>query len=312
MLGGLLIEVLGWQALFWVLGGVGLVALVGAFTVIDAVPGRPGVPLDVGGAALLTTAAVAALAAASSLRSSATALVIVIVGIAVALIAGRLFVRRERRIEHPLIDLRYFDKADFRSPTFGGLVMNGAYLGGLVITPLVLQDVLGYSLAVASALLLLRPASFSLGAPFGGQLVQARGVRMSATIGTSLMIVGSLLIGLGSATEWLAPVLFGLPVVGLSFGLTMPAFATAVAGAVDDADLGVANGVVSTAATFGGVLGAQVGIGLVGDLDVASGLNFAAPYALFAACGAVGLWQVRRLGAGRSAPAEHAIGEPGT
>ena len=59
-----------------------------------------------------------------------------------AFLVGFVFV--ERRASHPLIPLRYFRRPNFAFPLTNQFFTNFAYMGGFILTPLLLQEQLGY------------------------------------------------------------------------------------------------------------------------------------------------------------------------
>ena len=75
------------------------------------------------------------------------------------------FVVVERRVSHPLIPLRYFKYRNFAFPITNQFFTNFAYMGGFIITPLLLQKVLGYGEAKTGFLSIARPLTFAIAGP---------------------------------------------------------------------------------------------------------------------------------------------------
>jgi hypothetical protein len=138
-------------------------------------------------------------------------------------------------------------------------------------------------------MLIIRPAVFSLSSPLGGWTTRVRGPRFAAQMGAAAMIASMTLFTVGALAESLLLVLVGLAMSGLSLGLEAPAVNTSIAATVDDADLGVANGVAATSSTLGAVVGLQVFLLVLGQSDPHAAGDFAPAYALGLGLGVLGL-----------------------
>jgi MFS family permease len=119
----------------------------------------------------------------------------------------------------------------------------------------------------------------------------------------SLLMASSMVAWVGAAL-WsnLGLVVVGLLLSGLAMGLASPAYTTAIAGAVEPEDLGIANGMGATMMNIGMLSGIQTMFTILGDgrapEDFAQVFAFGA---VVAAVGLVGGLMVRPSGARRSA-----------
>jgi DHA2 family methylenomycin A resistance protein-like MFS transporter len=102
-----------------------------------------------------------------------------------------------------------------------------------------------------------------------GRLIGRFGVRLPILLGLASAVLGLIgLMRIGAATPYLA---IGLPLLGIGCagGLIVPAAATALIGAVDKAQSGIASGVLNTARQ----VGSAIGVALFGALIAGAG-NF--------------------------------------
>ncbi|MDJ0346448.1 MFS transporter [Streptomyces sp. H10-C2] len=170
---------------------------------------------------------------------------------------GFLFVRRQLRLETPLLDLRLLRNRPFTAVlvalAFAGIAMAGT---GLLVTQY-LQSVLGYS-PFASALLF---APMGLGVAVGTMTapVLARRMKQTTAIGGGLVVsaLGSLLlvgVGVGGAGA-LATVMIGIAVLALGTGPLFALGTGLVAGSVPPERAGSAASMSETGNYFGGSLG---------------------------------------------------------
>ncbi|MFD0373087.1 MFS transporter [Streptomyces sp. NPDC059071] len=249
LVGGLLVESVGWRAIFWVNLPIGLTAL--ALTlrhVPESRAPRPRRPDPVG--QVLVTVLLGSLTYAIIETSALFA------GVAALALLGVLIYEPRRR--EPLIDLRFFRSAPFSGATVIAVCAFAALGAFLFVNTLYLQDVRGLSALHAGLSMLPMAAMTFVFAPLSGRLVGARGPRPSLLLAGAAMATGALLFAAFHA-ETSTPLLFtGYVVFGIGFGLVnAPITNTAVSG-MPRAQAGVAAAVASTSRQTGQTLGVAV------------------------------------------------------
>lgn len=255
LIGGWLIDVVGWRAMFLINVPIGAAAMfLGARYVQNSVdPQRP--PLDWGGAALVTAGLAAltwGLTLASSHNANATAWSLVAAG--AVLLALFLW------FEHRRGDAAMMPLALFVSRAFAGLnvltfLLYGALGGMLVLLPYVLIELKGYTATAAGAALLPMPLVIALTAPTMGKLAAKVGSRLPLTIGPAVVAVGFLLamrIDVGGS-YWTAT-LPAMLVISLGMAGAVAPLTNAVLSTVDARHTGMASGFNSAVARTGGLI----------------------------------------------------------
>jgi MFS family permease len=285
VLGGPMIDVFGWRSVF---GIYGVISAIGLLLSIFVVPGDGGgarVPVDIAGSAALGTATLGLMLGMSigertSFTSPVTLGVLTLCPVGIAW-----FIHAERRAAHPLVPLAYFAHPNFGGPLAAYFAAHIAYMGAFVVTPILLDDVFGYALSVATSILLLRPLSFSLASPVGGKLTTVVGERRAA-VWSAAVLAGSMgLFALGSSLELIALVLAALAISGICLGTCSPSYMSAVTDAAEPHELGLATGMLSTAAALGTVVGIQTAVLALGDGDPHRAADFRLPYLIGALAG---------------------------
>ncbi|GIU88766.1 MAG: MFS transporter [Acidimicrobiia bacterium] len=292
--GAPVVDAFGWRWLFVGQAPLALGALVVAALVLRETPTRPREPLDVAGAVSLATATVTALLALDRgdvWGWTSPAVVVCALASSFALAA---FVRAERRAPHPLLPLEFFRRRNFSASLVAQFGSNFAYMGGFIVSPLLLQRVFGYSLETTGFVMLCRPLTFSLFAPVAGYVTVRVGERRAAIAGTVLVVCSMLVFAAGAVTESVGLVVAALVCSGLGLGASSPSLVSSVANAVDERDLGIANAAQSMVTQIGVVVGIQV------MSTIAAGSRDPGPYTLayvvgaaLAAAGVVGATFVR-------------------
>lgn len=296
VVGGPLIDVVGWRAIFFAFAGVSLVALVVGIAVVRPTPRQHSASLDVMGAVTLGAAVLGGLLfvtrATETVRDAGSLdalltdvptagwLVLAILGIVS-------FIRVERSTESPMIELRYFRRRNFTAPMVASALMQFAYMGGFVVIPILLSDVYGWAIGATALILAPRPGAFSVSSPIGGYLASRVGDRPPIVAGAVAMVVSMVAFAAASNGGAVALIVIGLVLSGVSAGISQPGVASMVAGSVDPEDLGIANGMSQQMMFVGIVSGIQVMLVALGN-DPSAG-DFVRTFALGGIVAAGGL-----------------------
>lgn len=298
VLGGPLIDLWGWRTIFFIFAGVNAVALVTAALVLAASTVRLDVPIDYAGAATLAIAVLGGLLAITrfteELRSGFdVGAVFDPLGwllVAFAVVGGFAFVRVERRSPAPMIELDYFRRRHFTLPMVSSALMQFAYMGGFVVTPALLETRYGWTIGGIALLMAPRPGAFSASAVLGGYLPQRIGQRLPIVLGSVFMLASmAAFIAAAPMSDGLGIglIVVGLVLTGIAAGISQPSVAAMVVDAVDESDMGIANGMSQQVMFIGIVTGIQTMNVLVGD--DASASRFVATYVLGASVAVTGL-----------------------
>ncbi|WP_030162760.1 MFS transporter [Streptomyces sp. NRRL S-244] len=273
LIGGLLVESVGWRSIFWINLPVGLLALVLTLRFVpESRAARPRRADPVGQVLVMALLGSVTYGIIEAPSAGWTAPVILgCAALAVASLTG-LLLYEPRRAE-PLIDPRFFRSAPFSGATVIAISAFAALSGFLFLNTLYLQDVRGLSALDAGLYMLPMALLTFLCAPLSGRLVGNRGPRPSLLIAGTAMAASGVLFAAFSA-ETSTPLLFTAYVLfGLGFGMVnAPITNTAVSG-MPRAQAGVAAAVASTSRQTGGTLGVAV-IGAVLASGTASGADF--------------------------------------
>ncbi|WP_276145484.1 MFS transporter [Streptomyces sp. YIM 130001] len=272
VLGGLLVDLSGWRAIFWVNVPIGIAALLLTTRYVpESRAPRARRPDPVG--QLLMIVLLVSLTYGiieSPHHGLGSPLVLSCAGIAaLALLA---LLRYEARRSEPLIDLRFFHSAPFAGATAIAVCAFAGLGGFLFLTSLYLQDVRGMDALDAGLHLLPMAAMTLVFAPLSGRIVGARGPRLPLLAAGTGMTAAGVLFALTSSAELHLGVLFtGYVLFGIGFGMVnAPITNTAVSG-MPRAQAGVAAAVASTSRQVGSSLGVAVVGAVMASAAVGSG-----------------------------------------
>ncbi|MEU6981284.1 MULTISPECIES: MFS transporter [unclassified Streptomyces] len=261
LLGGWLTASWTWRAVFWVNVPVAVIALV--LTALAHITNRPRPgTLDVPGAALVAAGmglSVLGFQQAWTWGWGNWATWLCVVG---GLVILYVFVRYERGVRHPLIDLRVFQDKAFRADTAVLFFAMLAFVPVFFFSSVYAQVSLSASPNQAALFLLYFFAGFALASQWGGRILDKRGARPALKAGAVLGAVGFALwahelTNLSMHDQWPYAALAG---AGIGFILA-PASTDAVNRAIG-ASYGEVTGITQTVRNYA----ASVGLAVFGTL----------------------------------------------
>ncbi len=165
----------------------------------------------------------------------------------------------ESRIDHPMLNLRFFRAPRFSAATSSLSLGVFGLFGALFVQTQFLQFDLHLSAIEAGVRILPIAAVVAVAAPLSTFIVRAIGSKATASIGL-LAIAGGLLEisqASGPATTY-GQVVPGMLLIGLGAGLLMPTATDAVIGSVPPGDAGVGSATNGVSIQVGGALGVAV------------------------------------------------------
>ena len=264
VIGGILVGVGGWRAIFWFNLAAGVLAFWGAASAVpesaDPEQGR----FDIGGFLLgpiaLGTIVFAIIVGETAGYRAPHVLALFAVGIA----AGALFAFVETRVKAPMLDVRYFRRAPFS----GSLVVAFATYFGVFsiffLTALYLQVVLGYTAYRTATLFVPMAIAMIVASSFAGRWVARVGPRVPVAVGCLAAGAGVLFTDLalrGGGAPYV-PLILSLTLAGVGFGIAVVPI-TSVALSILPAKH---SGMAASATTTAREVGTVVGVAALGSL----------------------------------------------
>lgn len=262
LIGGAIVEFVGWQWAFWINVPIGLVLLLTAPRLVrDHTTGTGA--FDLAGLVGLTTGVltlvIALTAGGSPLAIGAGAW---------GLVSLAWFLRHIRRSRNPVIDPRVLRSKGFGLTNLTALLVTAGMFGVVFLLTQYLQKVLGYGPLQAGLLTLPWTLLPVLAAPVAGQLVTKVGTKAILTFGALLQATSLVLFGLVLRPD--VPYLLLLPgllLAGLGMGAFFAVLATQALRFVATKDEGIASGINN----FVRELGVLIGVAMLTAVFMATG-----------------------------------------
>jgi len=256
VLGGWLIDLGSWRAIFLINLPIAILAIVLALRYVPEEHARREEALDVSGAALVT-AGLGALTWGLTLAGGPTGLTrsagTMVLG-ATGLLLAFVLVETHRK-DRALVPMTLFTTSTVVGLNLVTLLLYGALSALLVLVPYVLIEALRYSAAQAGAALLPLPFVMVIISPIAGSLAERVGARTLICVGSSVVGLGMLLtLYIRPSMSYWTGLLPAFVVVALGLSAAVAPLTTAVLSAVEARYTGVASGLNNAVARTGGLL----------------------------------------------------------
>jgi EmrB/QacA subfamily drug resistance transporter len=257
LLGGVLTQAFGWEAVFFVNVPLIAIALVLAFTLIPPDRQRDrGRRFDLPGALSATlgiTLVVFALVQGPSLGwGSAVVLASAVAGV----LSLAAFALIERRGRDPLVPPRLLANRNLATAVAIAFLFWATFGSVLYFLTLYFQDVHGYDALEAGLAFLLPTAVVVASSALAGRVATRCGLRPTLVGALAVGALGAAMLGLGMSADgsyWaLVP---GLILLSIGDGTVFTTMFIAAGTGVDDAEQGVASGIASTSTSVGAAVG---------------------------------------------------------
>jgi EmrB/QacA subfamily drug resistance transporter len=255
-LGGVLVELWGWQAVYWVRVPISLVTL--ALTVFLPTPRADARAFDFLGGVLVAAAMSTFLAALVVVQRPQISKGLALAVLATSVVLTVWYVRRSRTAAEPIIRPGLFADPAFAIPNVMNVLASLAAFSILLLTPYYLTNVLKLSGVLSGIVLSIAFFAALAGAPSAAWLVPRIGRRQTLFCG--IAVVGLALLPLAFTAADTPLVLVGLllAVEGLGMGLLAVAYTDLVVATLPEHDRGVAGSLALLTRTMGNVSGASV------------------------------------------------------
>ncbi|MEI9953586.1 MAG: MFS transporter [Pseudomonadota bacterium] len=262
LLGGLLVQSVGWRAIFWVNIPLGVVALALTARYVRESRAERARRFDPVAQVLVIAALFALTSAVIDGRHAGWTSWPIALGFATAIASAVGLVAWESRHREPMLDPRFFRSLPFAAATLVAVLAFAAFSGFLFLNSLYLQEARGLTAAQAGLATLPIALALMVCSPLSGRLVGAGRARLALVAAGAAMATGALLLTRLAQDTPLLQLLAAYGIFGIGLGMVnAPITNTAVSG-MPRSRAGTASAVASTSRQ----VGASLGVALAGSL----------------------------------------------
>jgi EmrB/QacA subfamily drug resistance transporter len=254
ILGGVLVEHLGWRSIFFINLPIGAIGIYLSSKVLERTAPIGKARVDFWGAFLLFLFVTSLIFSLNRMGRGSDPLLWAWLFL-IMMICSSLFILVELRSPSPLVDLSFFRRRLFTSSLGAGFFsfwMNGAHN---FVIPFFLQNILEYSPSKVGILIFPVSLTVMVMAPLGGRISDRIGVRIPATTGlvlTSLAVFSFTFLQTGAKDF---EILWRQILLGIGIGLFNPANNSAIIGSLPRENVGLASSLLALARNLGLVIG---------------------------------------------------------
>ena len=258
VVGGFLIENVGWQSIFYINIPVGILGTAIALTVLRKDETVLGQTFDIPGAFSLFISLISLLLALSEgqelgWRSSYITLLFIS-----SIVFFILFIKIENKVKQPVMELRHFRNLPFASANISALISFIAMFSVVLLMPFFLEKELGYSPQEVGIIFIAVPLVMSVVSPVSGWLSDRAGSYILSSIGVGIASIAIFSLGFLSPDSRFADVALRLSLLGLGMGLFQAPNNSIIMGSLPKEQLGIAAGTLGTMRNMGMVIGVAV------------------------------------------------------
>ena len=270
IVGGLLVQHIGWESCFYVNVPVGAAALVMTLLVVRETPTSPTArSFDIPGIAALSGSLFLLIWGLIKGPDYGWGSARTLVFLGGAALLGLLFVIREHRAAQPLLPLRLFRSASLSAGVVLVILLMFAMFGAMFFMTFYLENVHGLDPIAAGVHLLPMTAMLIVGSPLAATAISRLGPRLP--IATGMLLAAVAMFGLSRLGAVSSPndTIAWFVLLGLGLSPVMVGATNVIVGNAPVELAGVASGLQSTAMQLGGTLGTAV-LGAVMSAKISS------------------------------------------
>lgn len=278
LIGGWLVEHVGWPSIFWINLPFVAAAIFIALTMVEEVREPEKARLDVVGA-LLATLGLGAATYGLTLWSQTFALTtMAAAGLAVGAVLLIAFVLWEMRLgDRAMVPLSLFKNRCFSALNLMTFLLYGAMGGSFLLIPYVLIEAGGYSPIEAGLSLLPMSILLGLASPMMGKLAVRLGPKIPLTLGPIVVGAGLLLATrISESQAYWTHAFPAILLISIGMALAVAPLTSTVLAAVDKHQTGMASGFNSAVARIGGL----IVVALLGAVLMGTGKDLLKPFSI--------------------------------
>lgn len=247
-IGGLLTQFFGWRSIFILMLPLGVFALLLTLHSLRGEwKGKGGQHLDIIGSLLYISAILSLVYGATRLPQT-MGIFLVLTGSMLLII----FVRHQLSTRFPVFDVTLFTtNKTFAFSSLAALLNYSATFAVTFLLSLYLQYIKGMSPQTAGVVLMAQPVMMALFSPTAGKLSDRIEPRLIASVGMVVTVVGVSLFSILKPETHLIFIIANLILLGIGFALFSSPNMSAIMGAVQQQDYGLASGAVATMRLLG-------------------------------------------------------------
>ncbi|HVI40891.1 MAG TPA: DHA2 family efflux MFS transporter permease subunit [Anaerovoracaceae bacterium] len=200
ILAGFLTDAFGWRSIFIALGAISLLCIIAAVVLLrqsdDQAEDAKATKLDVPSILLSTLGFGGLVSGATNIGKYGFRAMQSSIPLAVGIVFTALFIIRQLKVQHPLLELRVFKNRNFTKSAACIALVYGNMIGFATLSAVYIQTVRGFSATTYSLLILPGTVIVAVLNPLAGKILDKHGPHYLSIAGTLLITIGGILMSL--------------------------------------------------------------------------------------------------------------------
>jgi EmrB/QacA subfamily drug resistance transporter len=238
LVGGWLLEHFWWGSVFIVNVPIIAVAMIYGWRTVPESRDPAATPLDPAGAALSIAGLVALVYGIIEAPSHGWTSVSTITALGIALVLLAVFIWWELRVEHPMLQMQFFENPRFTAASVSITLVFFALFGTIFLNTQFLQFVLGYT-PLQAGVRVMPVATLIVAAPLSARLAHRFGSKLVVATGLLIVTLSLALLSTVTAASGFALIASSLAILGAGMGLTIAPATDSIMGSLPLAKAGV-------------------------------------------------------------------------
>ncbi len=258
VLGGFLIDRMGWQSIFYINIPVGLLGTVYALKTLKSDQLHDGQKFDTRGAFLMFMSLISLVLVITKgqvLGWDSPAIIGISLLFAVFLVG---FLMVEKRADQPMVELSLFQNRPFSASNASGFLSFTAMFAVIILMPFYMDEILGYSPEHMGMVFVAIPLVMALVAPVSGWISDRTNSFLLSSLGMAVTCMALLLLGNLDQDATFFDIVVRMGMIGLGMGLFQSPNNSIVMGSVPKERLGIAGGMLAMIRNLGMVTGIAI------------------------------------------------------
>lgn len=261
-IGGVLVGMIGWKFIFYVNIPIGIIGYIGAHIILPKDTDHHKEELDIPGAVLFAIGMISFLMLLSHGRDWGWDSATVKICAVLAIIAFSVFVWREQRVRHPMIDLTMFQNWPFLAGNISGLLAFMAMFSNTILLPFYLSSLLKLSPTQIGLLMTPFPMVMAVVAPVSGYLSERISQVVLTTTGLVITTAGLIYMAQLDLASTMLEIAIGQAVLGFGNGIFQSPNNNNVMSSVHPSKVGIASGISALVRNVGMVSGTAIAVSI--------------------------------------------------
>ena len=228
-LSGIMVDYSGWRSIFLLLIIVTFIVMVLAYFFLENVGEKYTVKMDFPSAFIIGLGIICLMLGITNLTTNGIDLLTVVIPLIIGFLMVLYFIHRQLHLEIPLLNVRVFKNRKFFLVNIIIYIAFLCWMSGYLLVPLYIQSAMGFSATISGLVMLPANLCYASLSPTGGKFYDNYGGKITAILGCTLLLIGTLPFMFFNDNSNLIIISFFyiLRLIGLVFAI-MPLFAFAV------------------------------------------------------------------------------------